>query len=380
MLVPAKIFRPVATCAQTILLTAMTMFFLISPLIASEIRPMTSAYTDLARWVPAYWFSGLYELLRRAVRSQALLHLGKIAVTALGSAIAVFALTHLPVYLRQTRKLIETPPTNPSGPGKIHAALNTAVDRLLLNNPVQEAVYHYIGQTIARSMKHRLFLAVYAGFGAALVVISVTPGSFAIVVYHIPARAALMGVPVTLSFVLISGLRAAFSFPAEITANWAFRMAETNHTRQCLIAMRKWTVVCGVIPLFLLLTPFNLAFFPWPVALFQFFCGLTLSILLMEVMFFDFRKIPFTCGYFPSRNNLVWLIAIYVAGLILYSSTLANFEIWLVARPTDAAAFFCAAALVWLGFWKWHDREASQLSLDYLGDDDPVIRTLGLSH
>ncbi len=377
IVIPARIFRFVATCAQTILLTVMVMFFFISPLIAGEIRPMTGAYPELTRWIPAYWFSGLYELMRPVVRSQALLSLGKTGVLALGSAIGVFALTHLPMYLRHTRKMIETPPSSPTGPGRLHLALNAVVDRLLLKNPVQEAVYHYIGQTITRSMKHRLFLAVYAGFGAALVVISVAPflvvgpGSFVILVNDSPTRATLMSVPLTLSFVLVSGLRAAFNFPAELTANWAFQMAGANHTRQCLMAMRKWTVVCGVIPLFLLLTPFSLAFFPWPVALFQFFCGVTLSILLMEVMFFDFTKIPFTCGYFPSRNNLVWLIAIYVGGLILYSSRMANLEIRSMAQPLDAAVFFCVSALVWLMVWKWHDRAGSQISLDYLGDDDP---------
>jgi hypothetical protein len=304
----------------------------------------------------------------------------------LGCAIAVFAVTHLPLYVRHTRKLIETPPASPSGPGRLRLALNAAIDRLLLRDPVQEAVFHYIGQTITRSMKHRLFLAVYAGFGAALVVISIAPyvvagpGSFVILTDHAPARATLMGVPLTLSFVLVSGLRAAFNFPAELTANWAFRMTDTNRTRQCLLAMRKWTVICGVIPLFLLLIPFDLAFFPGRAALFQFFYGVALSVLLVELMFVGFTKIPFTCGYFPSRNNLVWLIAMYVGGLILYSSRMAAFELWLLDRPQYAAAFFSAAGVIWWISWHWRARAASPVSLDYLGDDDPIVRTLGLSH
>jgi hypothetical protein len=376
LVVSAKLFRVVATCVQTLLLTVMVMFFFISPLMASDIRPMTGAHADLARWIPAYVFSGLYELLRPATRNQELLHLGRLAVIALSSAIAVFVLTHLPLYVRHTRKLLEAPPSSPSGPGRLHTALNAAVDRVLLKHPVQEAVYHYIGQTITRSMKHRLFLTVYAGFGAALVVLSVAPSLATATALD---RATLMAVPLTLSFVLVSGLRAAFNFPAELTANWAFRMTDTSHTRQCLLAMRKWTVVCGVIPLFLLLTPFDLAFFPGRVVLFQFLYGITLSILLVDVMFLGFTKIPFTCGYFPSRNNLVWLIAMYVSGLFLYSSRMAELEIWLMDRPRYAAAFFCAAGLIWLTSWSWHARAESQTSLDYLGDDDPVIRTLELS-
>jgi hypothetical protein len=211
ILVPAKIFRVAATCVQTALLTVMVMFFFLSPLLSGGINPIVGGHADLARWIPAYWFSGLYELVRPAVRSQALFPLGSMAVVASACAIALFALTHVPLYIRHTRKLIEAPPSAPSGPGRLHAAWNRAVDRLLLKHPVQEAVYHYIGQTIARSMKHRLFLAVYAGFGAALVVISVAP-SFAS--GSGPDRPMLMAVPLTLSFVLVSGLRAAFNFPA----------------------------------------------------------------------------------------------------------------------------------------------------------------------
>src|SRR6185312_5308114 len=81
IVVPARIFRFVATCVQTLLLTVMVMFFFISPLIASETRPMIGGYADLSRWVPVYWFSGLYELIRPAVRNQALLHLGYTSLT-----------------------------------------------------------------------------------------------------------------------------------------------------------------------------------------------------------------------------------------------------------------------------------------------------------
>jgi hypothetical protein len=308
------------------------------------------------------------------------------AVAASGYALAVFALTHLPGYRRQARKLIEASPSNPAGPGRFRVALNAAIDRLLLKDPMQQAIYHYIGQTISRSMKHRLFLAVYAGFGGALVVFGLDPGGGdaigALIVSHqrlVPDPAGLLAIPLTLSFVLVSGLRAAFNFPAELTANWAFQISDTNHTRQCLIAMRKWIIVCGVVPLFVLLAPLELAFFAWPIVLFQTCYGITLSLLLVEVMFFDFRKIPFTCGYFPERSNLVWLIAIYVAGLIFYSSTLASLEIWLTWQMPYAVLFFAGSIGVWLLCWKWHGQTRAQTELDYLGDDDPVIRTLGLT-
>ena len=385
-IVPAKIFRPVATCAQTFLMSALVMLFFLCPMIGGGISLLVRGHSSVARYIPSYWFSGLYEKLRPATGSPDLLSLGSIALAASGYALTIFALTHLPGYRRQARKLIETAPSNPAGPGRLRVALNAAVDRLLLKDPMEQAVYHFIGQTISRSMKHRLFLAIYAGFGAALVVFGLDQGGGdaigALIVSHrrlVPDPAGLLAIPLTLSFVLVSGLRAAFNFPAELTANWAFQISDTNHTRQCLNAMRKWTIVCGIIPLFVLLAPLELAFFAWPIVLFQMFYGVTLSLLLVELMFFDFRKIPFTCGYFPERNNLVWLIAIYVAGLIFYSSTLASLEIKLMWQPEYGVLFFAAAIGVWLLFWKLRGRSKTQTALDYLGDEDPVIRTLGLT-
>jgi hypothetical protein len=354
-LVPARIFRAVATSSQTILMSILVMLFFLCPLFAGGMQMLVLAHAGAARYIPAYWFTGLYEQLRPAAGSATLLGLGKMALPGLGWALAIFALTHLPGYRRQARKLIEAPPSNPAGPGRLRVGFNAAVDRLLLKDPVQQGVYHFIGQTIGRSMKHRLFLAVYAGFGAALVVFGIDQnggeGLLSLVIggqRFVPDPIGLLRIPFTLSFILITGLRAAFSFPAELGANWAFQISDANQTRQCMIAMRKWIVMCGVAPLFLLLAPLELVFLAWGVVLIQTLFGVTVSILLVEAMFFDFRKIPFTCGYFPERNNLVWLIAIYVAGLVLYSRKMTDMVIWLIREPQYIPVFVLAAAcLCW---------------------------------
>ncbi len=324
--------------------------------------------------------------MRPATGNHALLDLGRIALPGLGCGVALFALTHIPGYLWQMRRLVDTPPSNPAGPGRRWAPLTGAVDRLLLKNPLQQGVYHFIGQTISRSMKHRLFLAVYAGFGGALVVFNLGPaftvrgfGATFRITGFAPDHAMLLRVPLMLSFVVITGLRAAFSFPAELNANWSFQMSDTNHAAACLNAVRKWTIVCGVIPLFLLLMPAELQFLPWTDVLFQLLYGLALSLLLTEAMLFGFRKIPFTCGYLPGRNNLVLVVALYVGSLALYSSNLmTNLESRLMKSPLRAIEFFCAALFVWMAVLKWRARSGIEDGLDYDGDSDPLVRTLGL--
>jgi hypothetical protein len=369
MNLPPAVFRPVSVTVQTLLMAVLVMALFLSLLIATNLPVLVASHSPWFYYFPGYWFTGFYERLRPAVRSAALRGVGVTATLALGYAAVIFVLTHLPGYRRHARKMIEAPPPNPSGPGRLRTAVNAVIDRQLLKQPAQQAVFHFIGQTISRSMKHRLFLATYAGFGAAIATLSL--GS---------DRAGLLRLPLLLSFVLVSGLRAAFNFPAELGANWAFQIADANDARDCLAAVRKWIVLCGIGPLFLLLAPLEFAFFPLPVALFHLAFGITLSVLLVETMFFGFQKIPFACGYCPGKINLVFLGVIYVFGFSLYSGVMASLESWLIRIPIAAAAFFFAATCAALLLSRWQDRRTDAgTALDYLGGGDPVIRTLGLT-
>ena len=218
-------------------------------------------------------------------------------------------------------------------------------------------------------MKHRLFLATYGGFGAALAVMSLGSG-----------RPGLLRLPLTLSFILVSGLRAAFNFPSELHANWAFQVSETNHAAECLEAMRKWIVVCGILPLFALLAPLELIWFPWREAAFHLAYGIALSLLLMEIMFLGFRKVPFTCAYFPGKINLVFLSVVYIYGFTTYSNTMSGLEKWLNGAPVAAMAFFAvtAGALVTVALRR-RARAGPANTLDFEDAGDPTVRTLELT-
>jgi hypothetical protein len=95
------------------------------------------------------------------------------------------------------------------------------------------------------------FLATYGGFGAALAVMTLGSGP-----------SGLLELPLTLSFVLISGLRAAFDFPAELSANWAFQIGETDRAAEYQAATRKSIAICAILPLFAALAPMEFACFP----------------------------------------------------------------------------------------------------------------------
>jgi len=368
-LLPAAAFRRVSVWVQTGLMGALVMLLFLSPLLAMALRGLVNAHSPWLYAYPPYWFAGFYERLRPAASSSGLRGLGGIALWGLAGAGALFALTYLPGYRRHARKLLEAPQPSPSGPGRGHRAVAQWIDRHVLRRPVQMAVFHFLNQTITRSMKHRLFLATYGGCGAALAVLTFRSRNLG-----------LLMLPLTLSFILISALRAAFSFPSELGANWAFQVSECRHARDCLAAMRKWVLVCALGPLFALQAAMEFTCFPWTAALFHLAFGIAMAMVLMEVMFLGFRKVPFTCSYLPGKVNLVFLAVIYVLGFTVYSGTMASLELQLERRPVAAICFLAAATAVAALLALWRGRQLQAESrLEYQDLGDPVVRTLELS-
>jgi hypothetical protein len=355
--------RRVSVAAQTLAMSALVMVFFLIPLIGFSTEQLVRQRSPLLYWFPGFWFIGLYEQLRPATRSGLLGNLGTYASAALWVAGGLFAATFLPGYRRLARRVVETPEPAAAGPGGVRRWADRALGHTVLRDPVEHAVFRFITQSLTRSTRHRLFLATYGGFGAAVAVLSFGSGS------------GLLTLPLTLSFVLVSGLRAAFNFPSELSANWCFQVGELFPTARYLAATRKWVTVAGILPLFAVLAVVEFAQFPWRAAVFHLAFGILLSLVLAEAMFAGFRKVPFTCAHFPGKVNLVFLGVIYVFGFTLYSRVMARVEVWLMDRGGAAALFFvCGAAVLWAaGHWR-----IAAPSLDYEDRADPVIRSLGL--
>lgn len=357
-----RTLRRISVLAQTLLMALLVMMFFLTPLLGMGLRQLARQHSPLIYWFPGYWFAGLYERLRPATGDPVLIGLSGYAVGGLVCAALLFILLYLASYRRHARRVLESIEIPASGGARRN--FGRAADRFLVRTPVERAVFHFIGQTIVRSARHRLFLAVYAGFGAALAVLSYGSDT-----------SGRLRLPLTLSFVLVSGLRAAFNFPCDLNANWVFRISEGNWTRECAAGARKWVLACGILPLFLLFAPVEFASFSWVEAVFHLAFGIVLSTALAEALFATFRKVPFTCSYLAGKVNVVGLSVVYVFGFTLYSRTMAGFEEWLGRQPMVAAAFFGAAAIGWAVAGR---RRAAGAAVEFEDTGDPAVQILGI--
>ena len=153
--------------------------------------------------------------------------------------------------------------------------------------------------------------------------------------------------PLTLSFFAVSGLRAAFNFPAELRANWVFQICESEDRIPHIRAARKWIVLMGIVPLFALLTPIEICFRGWRLAFIHLSFALMLSLVLLNLLLMWFRKIPFTCSYFPGKTSMAVMFFALSGGFSTYSWSMADLEARWIDGPPVAAFYLVIAAFLY---------------------------------
>jgi hypothetical protein len=214
---------------------------------------------------------------------------------------------------------------------------------------VAQATFDFIVSSLLRSRKHRLLLAIYAGFGCALVLAggAISDRELA---RALPS-AALLSVPLVLVFFGIVGTRVLLAIPIELGANWIFQIAEREDrepyrhgTRAALLAVGAGPVLGASLP------AYSLYWGPWIAVAHAVYVGI-LALLLAEVLLIGFCKIPFTCTYLPGNSNARLLWPLYIFAFTTYAYTMASLELVLLQHPRA----FLIVLLVLVAAWRATD-------------------------
>jgi len=376
-----RAFRRISPWVQMSVMGLLIVVLFLTPLMCASIRPLVTSRSPLLWWFPPFWFLAMYLDLLPGQPAGPLFHqIAPLARQGLAIAAAVFAATYLAGYLRHARRVMEGVDTPPEGPSRLRAWFDRAVNRWLLPHPLERATFHFISNTILRNAKQRLFLATYGGIATALALpalvrISTRPAS-PLLIFD---AAGLLAAPLTLSFFAVSGLRAVFNFPAELRANWVFQVCESEERLPHLRAARKWIVLMGIVPLFAVLAPVEVWFRGWALALVHLTFALVMSLILLNLLLVWFRKIPFTCSYFPGKTSMAVMFFIYLAGFATYSWSMADVQARLIRAPASLLVFYaCGAAAIW-GLTLLERRELGiDDALIYEDEPDPIVRSLEL--
>ena len=365
-------FRKMSAYVQGAMVFVLRWLFCVLPHIAATVAELKERNSWVLYAFPPLWFLGLNEATI-GTRDAVLLALAHRAEMALGLMAMVAGLSYTIAYRRHVRRTLESTEGGDSTRTAMHERVGRIADRVAPDS-VERATVAFIGKTMARSAKHRIFLATYAGAGFALAA-QVMPAA----VHQGANRDQWLSLPLVVGFFLLSGMRFIFTIPSELPANWQFRVSDTDQQRPALNGTRTAMLWFGVAPLFVALSPFYFIWWKPGAALAHLVFSVTISALLIEVLTMELRKIPFTCSYPPGKANVTILWVAYWVGFLIYAFSMANLESWMVKRPARLIPFYLVVAIIFAGF-EWWRRGADAVGVALVFDDaaDPVVLTLGL--
>jgi hypothetical protein len=371
---PRRWFRRASLYARLLLMIffaaiSCTVFVLPHALIASPRHAGSTFY-----WLPPVWYLGLYQDLQHRATPE-LSRLGALgiraAIVAICAGLALCALS----YRRHFMRIAETP-EELTGQKHVGGGLLAALSgRMFPGSRFESACYRFILQTLVRSERHSIIFGSFAGVG--LVIASqaaVNAFALGFSQRRIPTID-LLWITFPLIYAVVCGLRFVFDVPAELRANWIYRVIVNGDSGETGSAIRN-VILTFLIPVAILPSLVIYAHF-WGLAvgLVHAACVTFVSLLLIKCFFVRYHKIPFTCSLPPFQNHVILLCFLNLIGFSLFCDIAAAMEHWVMLHP----AWLLAVPVVFAIAWKQLDRLKADPQLTFQEHIKPVVERIDLS-
>jgi hypothetical protein len=340
VLIPPKIAPAISRCIRFICLLMLFGTLLLFPGISSVDQLIHSASLVATYYAPI-WFVGIYEVLLGS-HDPAMWSLAERAGIALAIATVLSVLAYAMCYRRFMRKSVESGSGVSSSSVAVRNMVNRVLDRWFLRYAENRASFHFAGQTIFRSPRHVLYIGTFFVIGSALAGIELTTAMFG----SRQSDAAILSIPLILSFFLLVGMRVCFAIPVDLDSNWLFRLAPIQQLKESHAGIRKLLIGMIIIPIFLVVGLFCVLVWDWEIVLLHVCYGITLSLILMELLFTQFPKVPFTCSYLPGAAKTVLFWPLYILAFKCYGYATAYLEAWLLGDISRFFYFYILAAVL----------------------------------
>jgi hypothetical protein len=335
-------FRMASPSVQMISVMALVLFLLHFAMYGNTLQALLSGPLSRARWMPPFWFLGLYERLLDGKAAPAFAQeMTRYAIRGTAIVAAVAMLTYPTAWARMRRMAVEGATSKRGQPSRWIGRLVHAVVR----RPGERAAFHFIGQTIARNNRYQVYLAMYCGSGLALAVAcGVTFHVAAGRVHGTLSYEGLHAIMPLLMFWTIAGLRSAFAFPLNLAAGWVFRITGAR-IGECAAGARKWVLGCAAGVMACILIALRLAGWDARRLLVQAVCGLCLCVLLTDGLFFSQETVPFNQPRMPARTNFPLMLTLYVGVFPFFVFLVTQMELHIEKKLSGLLALGLTATL-----------------------------------
>ena len=342
LLNPAR-FRAASPIVQMLSIVVLSLFIFHYVRFGDGMQALLAEPLGRSRWLPPYWFLGVYELLLRGKSAPPFAaELAVYAVRATVAAAAVVLITYPVAWGRMQRLTFEGATGKRRPPPRLIPLL---MDRLV-RRPGERAVFHFIGQTMARNNRYQVYLAIYGGTGLAIAIAcAITSTARTNHIVFGLSQSGLHAIAPLLLFWLIAGLRTAFAFPLSLQSRWVFRITGVD-LRECAAAARHWVLACAFTLAFANVV--LLATVGWNLRqlLVQGICGACLTMLLTDAFFLNLRGVPFNQPRMPGRTNFPLVLTLYLGVLPVFVIAAVRVEARMEQRIVPLLLLIVATVLI----------------------------------
>lgn len=251
--------------------------------------------------------------------------------------------------------------------------LSRLLHTIFLRNPIQRAVFYFVGKTLRYSKIHKIRLAVFAAVGVSLELIFLASNMRNLESFS-QLNTTLLTIPMILMLFLLIGMRSVVNIPLSLEANWIFRITEEHSLNHYVSGLRKGILLYVLCPLFASAFVFFTFLYGWEIGFLHSLYGVVLGGLFIEVLFLRYHKIPFACSYLPGKAkvHIFWLV--YFVAFILYVSLTSRIELALLQKPSLFLLFLGTCFFVFLGMRIYQNNYLfNHWSITFEDKPDPVM-------
>ncbi len=353
-----RLFRRVSLALQGAAIAALLIALLLFPVLSGVVPVILQSGSASAFWFPPFWFLGVYQRLMEGPAALPIFaRLAQIGCTALLATAVVAVMAYPIAYARKVKQLVEGAPTRAKR-NRMHGPMHWLLHALVVRQPVRRAVFHFIGQTLLRVQRYRIYLVMYGGVGVSLVAtailrFTVAHGRAQIEISVDGIRAAVGMV----AFWIIAGMRMAFVSSGNQQGSWIFRLIHGRPPRlaaamELLGAAKKWVllfsvlVTCTFCLVFCAIAPAQLR--GWQPLASMLLAAVGVCVLLTDLFFMNVKIVAFTGQPTRHEPNLAFAVLKYLVAFTLVSSLTPALEIWIQSSVRHAAAAAAGIAAVHL--------------------------------
>jgi hypothetical protein len=379
-----NIFRRITPLLQGASIMLLLTVLLLFPTLSQSLESLLKSGSPAVRYFPPFWFLGIYELFLAGPSALPVFHqLAHTGCYALLVMLACTLLTYPLAYRRRVRQLIEGASAVPTS-GQTAIPMHHLLHTTILRHPPHRAIFHFISQTILRSQRQRVTLAMFGGLSIALtlaemLVVRVAPGHVRPALLPGGIRSA---VPI-MAFWTVVGLRSVLSAPVDRRGAWLFGVLigrpRPGHLAGTRIWITLWSLIVtlGTVLFLYALSPVSLK--TYNITAGQLIVAAGVSLLLADIFLLSVRTIPFTHLHKGAITDLPLAVVRYFVVFPIFVAIVVHQEAWIEASTSHLIKTLLLLAVVHFLLQGAHAQSLAQSTLDTVPDEaDEFPQSLGL--